>query len=229
MLLGLFTTQHKHLTSILKDGTYGTGGWEDIGTEKDGRTSLKLESFLSYDEIKISALLQLSAPSVLINRGDRNNVGRPAEKGTFTEEAVYVGVVGARFEVPGRMEYQDMIIHPEQNVESNGYGEQNENTIQGVLARFYGRQNNLPLYQEAQLKQERYVETALGSRVFLDKDLYTRRIQISAETFLIEAEHRGSQADKHVYCHVVGLGLGVWKKSLELNKLFLRESLQRSL
>ena len=62
-----------------KDGAHGTGGWEDIGTEKDGSQGLKLESFLSYDEIKISALLQVSTPTLLINSGGRDNVGRLAE------------------------------------------------------------------------------------------------------------------------------------------------------
>jgi len=211
---------------IAKDGSYGTGGWQDIGTEKEGSKGLKLESFLSYDEIKISALVQLSTPTVLINNGNRDNIGRPAQTGTFTEEAVYVAAVGARFEVAGRMEYQDMILDSQQNLERNGYGEtsgsQGDN-IQAVFAKFYGR-HHLPLYQEVKLNQQRYVHTkrSLSSGLYLDKDLYTRRIQISAETFLIEADSRGLQEDREVYCHVVGLGLGVWQISSEQNKLFLR-------
>ena len=55
------------------------------------------------------------------------------------------------------------------------------------------------------------------------------RIEISAETFLIEAEHRGLQEDREVYCHVVGLGLGVWRISNQQNKYFLREILELSL
>ena len=211
---------------IAKDGSYGTGGWEDIGTEKEGSRDLKLESFLSYDEIKISALLQLSTQTILVNNGNRKNVGRPGESGTFTEEAVYVGVVGARFEVAGRMEYQDMILDREQNVESNGYGQcDDKDSLQGVFAKFYGRGQGLPLYSEVTHNPQRYVETGPSSGLFLDKEIYTRRMQISAETFLVEADHRGVQETRDVYCHVVGLGLGVWRISSEQNQLFLRDLL----
>ena len=202
---------------ITKDGAYGTGGWEDIGTDKDGSQGLKLESFLSYDEIKISALLQLSTPTLLINSGSRHNVGRLGERGTFTSEAVYVGAVGARFEVPGRMEYEDMIRdHSQQDQQHD-----TSNTIQAVFARFYGDQFNR--------ESQRYIETSMLSGLYLDKEIYTKRIQISAETFLIEADQRGLQEDRYVYCHVVGPGLGVWRISDHQNYYFLRETLQLSL
>ena len=196
---------------ITKDGADGAGGWEDIGTEKDGSQGLRLESFLSYDEIKISALLQLSTPTLLINSGGRDNVGRLAERGTFTSEAVYVGAVGARFEVPGRMEYEDMIRDHSQDQ----HQQDTSNTVQAVFARFYGSKLNTE-------SDERYIETKMLSGLYLDKEIYTKRIQISAETFLIEADHRGLQEDREVYCHVVGLGLGVWRISSEQNKYFLR-------
>ena len=51
---------------------------------------------MSYDEIKISALLQLSTQTVVINNGNRNNVGKPGDAGTFIDNGVYVGAVGAR-------------------------------------------------------------------------------------------------------------------------------------
>ena len=112
---------------LAKDGTYGAGGWDVIGTENETDPKLKLENFLSYDEIKIAALLQLSTPTLLINNGSRDNVGRPGPPGSFTEEAVYVGAVGARFEVAGRMEFQDIVVDSKQNTEIHGYGENNEN------------------------------------------------------------------------------------------------------
>ena len=41
--------------------------------------------------------------------------------------------------------------------------------------------------------------------------MYIKRIQLSAETFLLEAESRGEETGREVYCHAVGLGLGVWQ------------------
>ena len=55
-----------------------------------------------------------------------------------------------------------------------------------------------------------------------DKEVYTSRIQVSAETFLIEANSRGKIEGRDIYCHVVGLGLGVWQVSRVQNKYFLR-------
>ena len=72
---------------LTKEGDYGAGGWEEIGTGDQGTTYpvLTLDKFLSYDEVKIAALLQLSGPSVSINNGSRDNIGRPGEPGTYTD------------------------------------------------------------------------------------------------------------------------------------------------
>ena len=125
-----------------------------------------------------------------------------------------MGVVGARFEVPGRMEYQDMITTRDQQADTS-------DSIQAVFARFYGGQ--------VTRGSQRYKETRMLSGLYLDQEIYTKRIQISAETFLIEADQRGLLEEREVYCHVVGLGLGVWRISSEQNQYFLRETLQMSL
>ena len=46
---------------------------------------------------ELQALLcQVSSPTLLINSGGRDNIGRVGEEATFVGEAVYVGAVGAR-------------------------------------------------------------------------------------------------------------------------------------
>lgn len=52
-------------------------------------------------------------------------------------------------------------------------------------------------------------------------EVYIKRIQLSAETFLLEADARGEEASREVYCHAVGLGLGVWQVHPIQNALFL--------
>jgi Domain of unknown function (DUF4804) len=42
-------------------------------------------------------------------------------------------------------------------------------------------------------------------------DLYDRRIRLTLETFLLEAEARGQHANRHVHAFIIGLGLGVWQ------------------
>ena len=48
--------------------------------------------------------------------GSRDNIGRE-DKNHLEEEAIYIGAVGARFEKEGRMEWQEIVITPEQNSE----------------------------------------------------------------------------------------------------------------
>ena len=209
---------------LTKDGEHGAGGWGEVGTEQQGAAhpALTLDTFLSYDEVKLSALLQLSAPSVTINSGGRDNVGRAAAPGTFLDTAVYVGAVGARFEVAGRMEYQDMLVTRRQNTAEAGYGDRNDtDTLLKIFAKFYGK-NNFSTYDEATKCPELFKATDFSGSKLLDVEVYTKRIQVTAETFLLEAEHRGSVEDRAVYCHVVGLGLGVWQTCAEQGEYFLR-------
>ena len=51
----------------------------------------------------------------------------------------------------------------------------------------------------------------IGSKILFNADVYKKRIRCSAETFLIEANHRGKKIGKRVHVLIVGLGLGVWK------------------
>lgn len=95
---------------LLRDGkTKGTGGFETIGTMQE-KLPLVLKDYISYDEMQIAALLGVSVPTYFINDGDRNNKGIKAIPGSFEEQGVYVGLVGARFEKPGLMEWQHMVI-----------------------------------------------------------------------------------------------------------------------
>ena len=97
------------------------GGFEKIGRKEEGeeeeKGDLKLEDYLSYDEMQISSLLSLSSPTFFINDGNRNNCASIAKEGTFQKFGVYVGLVGARFEKLQQMESQHMLcidkIHTE--------------------------------------------------------------------------------------------------------------------
>ena len=209
---------------LTRTGEYGAGGWGEIGTEEEGETYevLRLADFMSYDEVKVAALLQLSSPVVTINNGSRDNIGEPGEN--FLDTGVYVGAVGARFEMAGRMEYQDMLVTENQNTEANGYGENNEMpSLNKVFAKFYGMKN-FHEFSDVKKHGDLYKESQkyLRKGRFLNKEICTKRIQVTAETFLLEAEHRGILEGRDIYCHVVGLGLGVWQIHKDQNKYFLR-------
>ena len=54
---------------ILRDGRRGSGHWHLVGAENEGKyQGPKMADYLTYDEIKLSALVQVSSPIMPINR-----------------------------------------------------------------------------------------------------------------------------------------------------------------
>ncbi|OWR44199.1 hypothetical protein KGM_212917B, partial [Danaus plexippus plexippus] len=97
-------------------------GWESVGTLQQ-KPPLLLENCLSYDEMKLSAMLYVSGFTYCINDGKRNNSGVVDEDGV-EEEAVIIGLIGPRFQRRCRMDNEDILITEEQNCIENGYGEE---------------------------------------------------------------------------------------------------------
>ncbi|MDR3646671.1 MAG: DUF4804 domain-containing protein [Candidatus Babeliales bacterium] len=197
---------------LLRDGkTRGHGGFEAIGTN-DEKSPLVLHDYISYDEMQIAALIGLSVPTYFINNGSRNNEGEAEQPGTFEPTGVYAGLVGARFERPGLMEWQHMIITEDQNTKENGYGSTEIDKPGNKLAiwsKLYGL--DFPTFHEAKEdKTGRYKPFAFGKKL-LDSEVYKERMRLVIEPFLLDGQKRGEQYHKKVYVHVVGLGLGVWQ------------------
>lgn len=204
---------------LLKDRkTSGKGGFDDIGTDQE-QPPLVLKDYLSYDEMAIAALFGVSVPTYFINYGDRLNRGRKGSEGTFQEEGVYVGLVGARFEVPGVMEYSHMLIDPNQNTPENGYGNPAQDNVNkkksellAIWSRFYD-EPYFKTYNEVQhevlQKEEQTRYIAIGNK-YLDTHIYKKRLKFVLEPFFHNANQRGQEHGRQVYCHVVGLGIGVW-------------------
>ena len=108
-------------------------------------------------------------------------------------EAVYVGAVGARFEKPNFMEWQEIIYDRKL--------EQNVSKLSDLFLNFYNR------------RMEQFGNTFedFQSKSNFNFGIYSQRIAITAETYLLEANQRGSVKNLEVHVIVVGLGLGVWE------------------
>merc|ERR1712004_102607 len=91
-----------------------------------------------------------------------------------------------------------------------------------LFAEFYGLEG-LPAWDEVnQLSDYHPLDLRGGTqKIFINREVYIRRIQLSAETFLLDADERGKESQREVYCHAVGLGLGVWQIHPVQNALFL--------
>jgi hypothetical protein len=194
---------------LLRKGCTGFGDFELIGTDQE-KSPLILEDYLSYDEMPLAALIGISSPTYFINKGDRSNKAVKGNPGTFEEEGIYVGLVGARFEKPGYMEWQHMIITPEQNTTQNGYGPSNKGLL-GLWSKFYDEKfyNILDAKND---KSTRFVQFTQGKKTYyFDTVVYRKRIRSVVEPFLIDANKRAKKNNQKAYVHIVGLGLGVWQ------------------
>lgn len=183
---------------LLRDGTRGSGGFETVGTDQE-KAPLLLKDYLSYDEMQIAALVAVSTPTYFINRGDRNNAGRIDTPSTYQETGVYVGLVGARFEKPHVMESQYILITQNNSTKT---------TLSTLWSGFY--QTPFATFEQAtQDTTGRFIK--INNKTYFDTLLYKKRMALVIEPFLHDANYRAQTANKKAYCHVVGLGLGVWQ------------------
>ncbi|KAI9342935.1 hypothetical protein BDR26DRAFT_859041, partial [Obelidium mucronatum] len=212
-----------------------THAWKAVGTDFE-HPHLPLEQYMTFDEMALAALIGVSAPTLFINNGARHNNARPDPPGTFTPFGIYTGLVGARFEVEDAMESVYILVSEKQSTPTNGFGllgrVRNQEAFDklSVLARVFGKydfHNNVyyfPSYSEVErLKEEEQQRKGYGKKSFVDDfvkirhgvyfnvNAYRKRIQVSAETLLLEANLRGAETGKLAFVHVVGLGLGVWQ------------------
>lgn len=213
---------------LLRNKQSGHGDFELIGTSFE-KYPLVLADYLSYDEMQIAALLGVSTPTYFINNGSRSNRAVPGSSNSYQEQGIYVGLVGARFEKPGYMEWQHMIVTPEQNTFANGYGAWTDRMIMiqrngektvvlSLWSKFYGE--TFHTFEEAQADTRgRYIK--LSPTMYLDSVIYKKRMKMVIEPFLVDANDRGMKQGKKVYCHAVGLGLGVWQITPLQTKLML--------
>jgi len=188
---------------LLRNKQSGSGGFENIGKDHE-KAPLVLKDYLSYEEMQIAALIGVSVPTYFINDGSRQNSAQKGAANTYEEEGVYVGLVGARFEKPGLMEWQHIVITPSQNTQANGYEVATPSLLR-VWEKFYG---------------ETFLQST-SNKEQSDRMIYCTRLRMVIEPFLMEANQRGAIAGKEVYCHVVGLGLGVWKRFGEQEEIML--------
>ena len=103
-----------------------------------------------------------------------------------------------------------------------------------AFARFYGIEY-FPCWDEVLEIQKtdpgRYIDLRYSSKtpMLFDTVLFATRMKIVASTFLMEASARAAAAtsertdgvEVRAVCHVVGLGLGVWKVVSQQNQLYV--------
>lgn len=206
---------------VLTDGNAGFGGWTNIGKNNNLHS---LEDYMSYDEIELAVFISMSIYTPFINNGSRHNCGKITDNHEY--EGIYIAQVGARFEERFFMEWKYMIVDPEQNTKENGYGMGNTNDRLKMWCDFY-EIDYFPLYTDINGEDDRFKHIYGNNFIYLDTYIYKKRMKINALVFLKEANDRAKQlGNKKAFCHIVGLGLGVWKISDLQTDLFIEAHLE---
>jgi hypothetical protein len=178
---------------------------------------LDIRKLITYNEMLLSEQLGVSSPTWFINSGGRYNRGVPGESGTFQEDGIYCGFIGARFERSFVMGSSLFLITPDQNTEQNNFGKAaslDSSNKRAAVFTFFAKQYGmeyLPTFEEvtaiAAEKPNTYLNLGFG---FLNVDAYASRMRISYLLYLLEANERARIAGKKAYLRFVGLGLGAW-------------------
>ncbi|KAJ1566026.1 hypothetical protein HK405_011083, partial [Cladochytrium tenue] len=186
-------------TTVLRDGTRipgdATKEWDRNGTDQQHRNKLlTLAEYLSYDEIMLSSLMGVSGPSFFVNDGNRHNKGVPGEKGTFEERGIIVGVVGARFHRPGRMDC--LYVLPSASAAAGADPADRLRQHPELTQLFHG-----------------FFGAARNPDAAFDSRVYKARLRVTLDVFLLEADARAREAGggRRARAYLVGLGLGVWR------------------
>ncbi|KAJ8955912.1 hypothetical protein NQ318_005460 [Aromia moschata] len=210
---------------MLLSGEKGSKGWETIGTDGE-EPPLLLKDCISYDEIKLSVFLSVSSYTYFVNLGDRRNMAKyTADRENIQDEGVIVGMIGPRLKKPNVMEYQEIVINDKQNTSKNGYCSLVTNSVHKLFSNFY-EETCMDFAETMKFKatlprtNSRYTDLK-GKNTIFDNHLYYKRLAISIDTLLMEANYRAKLRDTTAYVHVVGLGLGVWRISTHQEKVYM--------
>lgn len=172
--------------------------WLRVGTADEHLNKfIKLEDYLSYDEMMLSSLIGTSGPTFFVNTGTRKNCAQLDPTVPHQGRGIIVGLVGARFAKPGQMEHA-LMLPPE------------------VLSK--SRQQDAGV---TKMFQAFFSEKSAGGKSKVS--MYKSRMRIPIETLLLEADDRAAQAGKTAYVHLVGLGLGVWAVSTFQRQWYVEE------
>jgi hypothetical protein len=183
--------------------------WFRVGTDNE-QGPLVLADYLSYDEMELSAFVNVATPTYFINDGNRNNGGKPGAPESFQPEGIYIAAVGARFEVPGRMEYKYLDVNRTRNVHDPMY----------------------PLFQQWESLYEvnasqdviygGYDDRAGVQLPNINRHGYAVRIQLTLEPIILYANQVAGEQGRKARLRLVGLGIGVWAvNQLEQGKVIV--------
>ena len=196
---------------ILRNGIEGEGGFEKVGKNFE-KHPLVLEDCLSYDEMKIASLIGISSPTAFINSCFENNRAEHEEdQFSYQIRGIAIGLPKLRFDKPNFMEFHDMIVDTDQNTSENGFGSLAtvlKNPVDKLWADFYHLCfTSFPTFTEIMEGGDLSGQyTTLYDGRYFNHQIYKKRIELMAETLLLEANLRAHESEKMAFVHIPPMG-----------------------
>lgn len=176
--------------------------WLTVGTSNE-QSPYVLADYLSYDEMELSAFVNVACPTYFINDGNRFNNGLPT--GPYQDEGIYVAAVGARFEIKDLMEWKYL----------DKKAQAKDDIMFTEWMKFYERDHDHDHEDFIKSTKEKI-------KLTIDRRAYGIRLQMTLEPIVLYANQVAQEQGKKALLRLVGLGMGEWAiNELEQNKVMI--------
>lgn len=136
--------------------------WLRVGTGEEYKNEwIKLEDYLSYDEMMLASLLGVSSPAFFINSGTRGNKAQLEPVVPHQTRGIITGLVGARLAKPGQMDHA--LLLPPVNEQRHNTRQQDPGMTK-VFRDFFGGYDAGPNFNVGQPMAKRVHQRSLRPR-----------------------------------------------------------------
>lgn len=183
--------------------------WNIVAQTLGNDGEVNLREYISYDEMILSALVNISVPTYFVSDGNKADAYSEPTK-PFVPHGVLCGLVGARLEKRGFMEHR--FVHRRSACDQNFFDVHHADAF--WMANVYADafpEGKIPTGDEVESKPEIYKNIYVSgiNVVYLKK-----RLALSVVPFIEEAANRGMEKKQTVVASVPPIGAGVWRGSV---------------
>jgi hypothetical protein len=165
-----------------------------------------LRDYISYDEMLMSACINMSTPTFFVSDGSlMDPFAKPSTP--FILEGILCGLVGARLEKIGFLECRFVFPRESNDSESNLVHRSDEFWIRKVCFEGFP-EGKVPTSAEIQQNPGIYEKIYVNG---INVAYLKKRVSFSVIPFIQEAIHRGREAKRMVVVSVPPIGAGVWR------------------
>lgn len=206
---------NSHDSHVLRHGTltFQSGGnkWSNVAMTLDAVPNLPfLREYISYDEMLLSACVNMSTPTFYVSDGSLSD---PTSKASvaFIPEGILCGLVGARLEKSGFMEHR--FVFPRKNSDQTFDNVHHSDAfwIKNVYPQAFP-EGKIPTTSEVEARTEIYGNIYKDG---VNVVYFKRRLSFSIIPFVIEAQKRGIERNRQVVASVPPIGAGVWRGTVK--------------